>query len=239
MFDSKIPSIENYLAQIARELRDLPASARAEEMREIEAHLDALVQAGQQLEEISQTEATTTALRQFGAPRQIGKNLRRAWERKQSEPWWCAAGAAMFAVDFFVMLVHPVVLGFTNFHAGAQGVRMQAYESVLLNPQMFAAAQSMAPVMQFLSAFSTLFVACIMGLLSPKRGKEVLALLLVLGFGGLLSDPDNLTVFAGTLMLNTVICAIIGAHFGAIHGRRWLSRRADARENADANQLIS
>lgn len=235
---SEPESLESYLSQIAHELRALPIPARADEMREIESHLGALVQAGQQLEDLSETEALATALKQFGAPRVIGKNLRCAWERKQSEPWWCVAGAAFFAMDFFAVIVHPLMQGFTSFHVGAYGVRMQAYESGMLNQQMFAAAQIVAPAMQFLVAFQTFFVAYIMGLLSPKRGKDVLALLLVLGFGCLLSDLNNISVFMGALMLNTAICATIGAHFGALHGRRWLSRRADARENAATNQRL-
>ena len=174
MFDSKITSLETYLNEIEHELRDLPAHAREDEMREIKAHLRALVLAEQQLADVSEAIATAPALRQFGSPRKLGKNLRRAWERRQSEPWWCAAGAAFFAVDFFVVFVQPLVLGFTSFHAGAHGVRMQAYESAMSNPQTLAVAHSMGASVQFLSAFLTLFVAYIMGLLSPRRGKDVL-----------------------------------------------------------------
>ena len=79
MFNSEITSLESYMAQIERELRDLPASARADEMREIEAHLRAMIEASGDV---------AAVLAQFGAPRKVGRDLRRAWERKQSESWW-------------------------------------------------------------------------------------------------------------------------------------------------------
>ncbi len=86
MFNNSQPqSLEMYLAQIAHELRALPPQARADELREIEAHLAALVLASQQLDDTSHVLATNIALKQFGAPRKVGRNLRRAWERKQPE----------------------------------------------------------------------------------------------------------------------------------------------------------
>ena len=99
----KPQSLETYLARIAHELRDLPSQARADEMREIEAHLRALVLASQQLENLSQAQATEVGLRQFGSPRAIGRKLRKAWERKQPEAWWRAVVAPIAGMMSFLL----------------------------------------------------------------------------------------------------------------------------------------
>lgn len=88
---SKPQSLESYLAQIAHELRALPAQARADEMREIEAHLGAMLE---------QRGDVATVLMQFGKPRKVGRDLRRAWERKQDEAWWRLPLAAVIGVGF-------------------------------------------------------------------------------------------------------------------------------------------
>ena len=101
---SKTPeTLDDYLNQIERELRALPEQARADELREIEAHLRALVEAGQQLEDVGEAEATAAALKQFGLPRRVGRNLRKAWERNQPEAWWRAVIAPVAGLIFYII----------------------------------------------------------------------------------------------------------------------------------------
>lgn len=97
MSKPKFESLSDYLAQIERELRFLPHQARESELREIEAHLRALIEAGQ-----SQNDAdgVTQALAQFGKPRRVGRDLRKAWERKQPEEWWRVILAPLSALIF-------------------------------------------------------------------------------------------------------------------------------------------
>ena len=92
-------SLESYLSQIAHELRHLPTQARAEELREIESHLRAMIEARGDV---------AAVLAQFGRPRKVGRDLRRAWERKQPEAWW----RLPLAIGIGVGLTH--VLSYIN-----------------------------------------------------------------------------------------------------------------------------
>lgn len=219
-------SLETYLAQIAHELRALPASARADEMREIEAHLRALVQAGQQLEDISKAEATTVGLRQFGSPRAIGRNLRRAWERKQPEAWWRAGLALTFALGFFAIVVIPFMQGFYAFHLNFHGVDTSVPQA---DAKIVAIYGILATYSQFFSFFFMVFTTYVMGLISPKRSKwvisSILAYLLVPIF---FSSYPNTSLFVSILAVNLVTAAMGGTYLGSRHGRRLLSRIAKA-----------
>ena len=83
--------LELYLSQIEHELRALPPQARADELREIEAHLCAMLE----------TRGDVAAvLAQFGKPRKVGRELRRAWERKQPESWINGALALVLSCAF-------------------------------------------------------------------------------------------------------------------------------------------
>ncbi len=87
-------TLESYLAQIEHELRDLPPQARADEMHEIETHLRAMIAARGD---------KAAVLAQFGKPHKVGRDLRRAWERKQPEAWWRAVLAPIAGVMSFAM----------------------------------------------------------------------------------------------------------------------------------------
>ncbi len=204
MFNSEITSLETYLSQIARELRDLPAQARTDEMREIEGHLRALVLASQQLEKISHADATALALKQFGAPRGIGSKLRKAWKRKQPEAWWRA-------------ILAPIILATSYFFGGS--ALMQLF---------FAFAPNFYGIYYVLIAiicFVTFTGSYIAGLISPKRSLfGIAALLLSLTLNGLFTE-DFLNF--QWLISHIIICmsATMGAYFGA----RFSRKRAIAR----------
>ena len=198
-------SLELYLAQIAHELRDLPPQARADEMREIEAHLRALVLAGQQLEDISADAATATALRQFGEPRRIGRKLRRAWERKQPEAWWRAVLAPIIAATSFFFGGSALMQCFFALHLLPYGI-----------PYGFNSVIS-------LICFTSSYIA---GLISPKRGLfGIMGLLILITLNGITTE-DFLN--SSWIIQSVIVCvsAIVGVYFGARFNRKRATRIA-------------
>lgn len=181
MFNSETQSLDEYLSQIARELRALPAPAPADELREIEAHLRALVEAAQQLEDISQAEATAAALKQFGVPRKVGRNLRRAWQRKQPEAWWRAVVAPLFALAFWFFIAWPFTQGFYTFYLRLHGIDFTSNQPVGagVSDAVFANCLNYE---YFIGFFMMLTASYVMGLISPKRSKFGISALLACGF---------------------------------------------------------
>ena len=197
-----------YLDEIADELRDLPKNARENEIREIESHLHALILAEQQLEEVSQAEATEVALRQFGAARQIGKNLRRAWERGQSEAGWRVVLASV--------VVGSALNAVTPFHEIFANSAVPLQPLPLLNPVAFwTLALSALAILPLLWGF-------IAGLLSPKRGQLVTLIASVLLSLAWFSPQFSLRHLPNLLALDLLIgfAAMLGAHCGARRGRK-------------------
>ncbi|WP_110513268.1 HAAS signaling domain-containing protein [Herpetosiphon llansteffanensis] len=82
--------IERYLKIVAAELSNLPAAQRADEIREIRSHLEALV--AQALQQgADRSTAVTTALAQFGSADQLGRILSTTWQRHHATAhvaWW-------------------------------------------------------------------------------------------------------------------------------------------------------
>ena len=213
-------SLESYLAQIERELRDLPANARADEMREIEAHLSALVLAGQQLENLSHAQATAVALKQFGAPRIIGRKLRKAWERKQPEAWWRAVLAPVVSLTFLaVTMVTFDVFSNSLFDVDT----ISPFWSILSGGFMI-----LGLLLQF---FGTGFLA---GLISPKRGIGLAFIYcLYLVYGAIIifptfikqagiADSDIMSLFCMTFSygLISLLAGLAGTRSGARRGRK-------------------
>ncbi len=207
---SKAPepqSLETYLAQIEHELRALPAQARADEMREIEAHLRTLIEA-------RGDNSTAEALAQFGSPRRVGRDLRWAWERKQPEAWWRAGVAMMFAIGFFSVIALPMLQGFYAFGQIARLNPTAGFESFLVD-------------VQFLAFPLTFLASYIIGLLSPKRSYlGVAALLLTMLFYNPIDQAGAMSVWVLVLFANLIVSAAIGTTFGARHGRKLLARIA-------------
>jgi hypothetical protein len=73
--------LEQYVDEVAHNLRSLPEEQRQEEIAEIRSHLDARVAAEMELGK-TQEEAVAEALRQFGSARKVGSSLRRVWRRR-------------------------------------------------------------------------------------------------------------------------------------------------------------
>ena len=210
MFKSSKPqSLETYLAQIARELRDLPSQARADELREIEAHLRALVLASQQLEDLSADAATATALRQFGEPRNIGKKLRKSWQRQQPETWWRAvlapiAGTMSLATS---ALVYNGILDYLG----------DLVNRDWTNPMYFCFSLFML-FMFFFAGFTA-------GVVSPKHGfLSTLIYFLYCAYEFLMfpSDFEDASVLYLLILIVIIspVAALAGTHFGARRSRK-------------------
>ena len=221
MFNSKVNSLDEYLGQIARQLRDLPAAARADELREIEVHLRALVLAGQQIEDISEAEATTAALRQFGAPTQVGRKLRRAWERKQPEAWWRAGLAPIFYLAFVGFIATPLLDKFQVFYfLHFYGINI--YDTSIYVDWMADAEFKGYRVSLNLFSFILMSMATfVMGLISPKRGKFGIAAILFFTFLPVVADGGFTTPHSPlSVIVNFVVSAMLGTYLGARRGRK-------------------
>ena len=211
---SELQSLESYLAQIARELRALPPQARDEEMREIEAHLRALVLASQQLENVSQVVATATALKQFGAPHAIGKKLRKAWECKQPEAWWRTLLAPLAGTTSYALLA-LVIQAAVGLLSPAQFEKIIASGGFLL---LTFGAYCLLGVGHFLTGF-------VMGYISPKRGLLLfLSLLAIFSAIAVWENDITLAVFTNTRLFSShfygLIAIMFGIWVGARHGRK-------------------
>lgn len=161
---SEVQSLENYLAQIERELRALPSQARADEMREIEAHLRTMIEARGDVAGV---------LAQFGKPRKVGRDLRRAWERKQPEAWWRAILAliAGVAVQAFATILLVAVVQISSEYSWDTKFQVAFSPSiaVFIGVSLMILYYSAVP---FASGLA-------MGAVSPKRSKWIIGLYFV------------------------------------------------------------
>ncbi len=95
--------IERYLATIAGRLRSLPPSLREEELREVRQHLDALV-ASHRARGADESAAVDAALRQFGRPERIGRQIGTVWARRRPPRLWPAlVSYPLLVVAIFAM----------------------------------------------------------------------------------------------------------------------------------------
>ena len=214
---SKPESIESYLSQIAHELRALPASARDEELREIESHLRAMTEARGDVAEV---------LAQFGKPRKVGRDLRRAWERKQPEAWWRAAFALLTGLLIWSSSTY-LLKGFTSFYLASHHISLESLNNTV-TPQVWPTIIAMFYYQAAISYSISFIIGLALSLISPKRG--IIAALPILAipiisemiyrFSGIY-DLIPYFIFRATLSL---ISFAIGAYFGAR-----LSRKRSAR----------
>jgi hypothetical protein len=82
--------LESYVEELRQELRDLPVTARAEQLVEVRTHLDALKAANLELG-LTDEEAEAAAVSQMGQTAKLGKEVRKASWR---EHWDTAPGVA-------------------------------------------------------------------------------------------------------------------------------------------------
>jgi len=72
--------LESYLAEVAAHLSALPPKQRAEELREMRAHLENAVIVNRELGQ-AEDEVAQNAVAQFGTPQDLGENVVWAWQR--------------------------------------------------------------------------------------------------------------------------------------------------------------
>ena len=201
-------SLETYLAQIAHQLRDLPAQARADELREIESHLSALIEARGDV---------AAVLAQFGKPHKVGRDLRRAWERKQPEAWTNRALA--FTLAYLFMCGHSY-FWFSSAKFNWIFAQFQFHFQFLFAEWLFALISGIA-----------------IGFVSPKRANTiVLAIfpfLVALDFLPLIDMGFKpyfplliLHVLPKYLLL--FVCLLIGIRFGTLFSRKRDAKIANA-----------
>jgi len=89
--------LESYLAEVAAHLSPLPPKQRAEELREMRAHLENAVIVNRELGQAGD-EAVRAAVAQFGKPEDLGENVVWAWRRGKRtgrrKDAWSFSGAA-------------------------------------------------------------------------------------------------------------------------------------------------
>ena len=223
MFNSKIPSLETYMAQIAHELRDLPSQARADEMREIETHLAAMIEARGDV---------AAVLAQFGKPRKVGRDLRRAWERKQPESWW-KMGLSMLSV-FAVMLIYSLVMRQFIIAEAESNPAVTVLESHLhLNLGADSLIFRNFPLFLMTAGiFATFAKGYVAGLISPKRGALIalsfISLQLILRIA---LTPNYFASYLSVLssfteLIQNVLIVLVSARIGARHSWKRKTRFA-------------
>jgi len=141
--------LENYLSEVAAHLSALPPKRRAEEMREMRAHLANAVLVNQEMGQ-SQDEAAQSAIVQFGTPPDLGENIVWAWQRGETRSrrgLWGAAACAL-AVQFLVPLpMIPLLAAYFNpispaHLSTAQSVFLAANLTLTLGVPLLAGAAS-------------------------------------------------------------------------------------------------
>lgn len=88
--------LEAYLSEVARHLSPLPFKRRAEELREMRAHLENAVTVSRQ-QGRTEAEAARAAVQQFGPPEAVGAGAVAAWKRGRSldrKSFWGSAACA-------------------------------------------------------------------------------------------------------------------------------------------------
>jgi len=115
--------LEQYLSEIARRLKPLPARRRDEEITEMRQHLLDAVAVNRELGQ-SPEEAVGTALEQFGKPGDIAENTMRAWRRDRSRDrrsFWAGFLCMPVLVFVSVFVLSPHLMGPFVEHARARG----------------------------------------------------------------------------------------------------------------------
>ena len=102
--------LEDYLAQVARQIGSIPKPRRDEELKEMRAHLVSAVAANQELGQ-SEDVAVGSALNDFGTPAEAALNVVRAWRRfawKQGvKTFWTVVGIWSVFYVFQIVFMSP------------------------------------------------------------------------------------------------------------------------------------
>jgi hypothetical protein len=88
--------LEQYLEEVASQLKSLPAKRRNEELREIREHLLTAVTTHREAG-LSEAEASANVVVQFGSASVLARRLTTSWRRERRASWSSWLGAAVLA----------------------------------------------------------------------------------------------------------------------------------------------
>lgn len=216
--------LETYLSEVAAHLGALPAKQRAEELREMRAHLLNAVIVNRELGQ-SEDEAVQSAVAQFGTPPDLGENIVWAWRRGETRSkrsfWGAVVSTPLMLLSLMLVMSHlpnfsiPWLDRYCIEHKGsAEIIGMALSRGMFLTVFMLAGA--------------------VVGCLSPKRAVRAACLGLVVFWigwavvGGVGRENIWRFLFNGD-RVGWVLTAIVSAWVGsrwrkARIGRGWLAR---------------
>jgi hypothetical protein len=112
--------LEHHLSEVAAHLSAMPAARRNEELREMRAHLENAVAVNRD-RGLSEGQAVSAALEQFGAPAAVGHETLVAWRRGEAlrrRDFWGAAASVLVFSQAGVRLLTPLLLPLANGYLG-------------------------------------------------------------------------------------------------------------------------
>lgn len=108
--------LESYLAEVTAQLSALPAKQRADELREMRAHLlnvfAAHCERGQ-----SEDEAARDTIAQFGTPEAVGQETVTAWQRGEAlskRSLWGAFACSLTVMFLLPRVIDPTAIAYFN-----------------------------------------------------------------------------------------------------------------------------
>ena len=211
--------IEQYLSEVATHLSALPAKQRAEEMREMRAHLENAVIVNRELGQ-SEDEAARNAVAQFGTARDLGENIVWAWrrgEKRQNWGFWGAVASTpltllslMLAMSHMPSFQIPWLDSYCAAHKGfGEIIGMAVVQGMFLTVFMVAGA--------------------VVGTLTPRRAVRAICLGLTVFFVGwtLMDGRSGLPI--GGYRLGWILAAVLAAWMVSRSRLAWNRRRRLAR----------
>ncbi len=199
--------LETYLQTVESELGEMRAARREGELREMRQHLEAIVA---RLTEggLSQEEATEAAIAQFGEARQVGRELKKVGNRKESLLRTMAAplGGALCYV-----ILSPWISIIDEFITRLTGVEPWRH----------------SPIGVFLLIWPVALASgAVSGFISPSWGAKLVLgltglLLVLIGVGTWFSSPITSQLFWSEATLPALLLSHVS---GILLGARWASR---------------
>ncbi len=193
--------LEEYLAEVERNLAPLPSARRNDELRELREHLLYAVAASRQ-QGLSEDDAVRAALEQFGAPENIGSEVVSVWrrgERRESLRSFFGAAICMTVLSSLgITLISKVV-----------NMKSEAYihQSWLMSVGLFL---SQALVMALAGGIS--------GLTFPKRAVKGTAFVVVVMYAIILGPSLVRTALTAGSLREVLVAVFIVIFNVAIFG---------------------
>lgn len=207
-------AVDTYLQEVGAHLAKLPPAVRDEELRELRGHLLALVAAGCELNE-GHDEAVQAALRQFGAPRRIGRDLMSAWKRRHLKELWLATG---YGYGTWSMAVLPAV--------AYLWVTTGAPQGNLPMPVAWWHSLGWVSLVAFYFGLLPFAAGWVAGMVAPRQGVRAVVWMISINVAFMLLQMNAFTELSvvETVLPSTLIY-LATALPGALWGSWWKRRR--------------